>query len=154
MERLVRLWFGFATRIDRRTYVVSGVVLMLVEYLLDATVAWGVTGEWWSPGRYLVPLWSVRMAQFQPAPSELFLWLGLMTLPFFWIGVSMSVRRAADAGLPPFLGLGFAIPGVTYLRSPGHHGAPVGDQPHDDARFAKCAHGDLVPDEPAECGAR
>jgi hypothetical protein len=32
-----------------------------------------------------------------------------VTLPFFWIGVSMSVRRAADAGLPPFLGLGFAI---------------------------------------------
>ncbi len=115
MERLVRLWFGFSTRIDRRTYVVSGVVLMLVKYLLDATVARGVTGAWWSPWPYLVPLWSVRMAQFQPAPSGLFLWLGLMTLPFFWIGVSMSVRRAADAGLPPFLGLGFAIPGVNFL---------------------------------------
>ena len=119
VERLVRLWFGFSTRIDRRTYVVSGVVLMLVKYLLDATVAWGVTGEWWSPWRYLVPLWSVRMAQFQHAPSALFLWLGLMTLPFFWIGVSMSVRRAADAGLPPLLGLGFAIPGVNFLAMLG-----------------------------------
>ena len=141
MERLVRLWFGFATRIDRRTYVVSGVVLMLVKYLLDATVAWGVTGEWWSPGRYLVPLWSVRMAQFQPAPSELFLWLGLMTLPFFWIGVSMSVRRAADAGLPPFLGLGFAIPGVNFLAMLvlSLAGSSSGDtwseiSTHDDAR--------------------
>ena len=112
---LLSLLFGFSPRVDRRTYIVCGVVLMLVKYLLDATVAWTFAGAWWSPLRYLWPLWSVRMAQFQAAPSALFLCLGLMMLPFFWIGISMSVRRAADAGLAAFLGLGFAVPGVNFL---------------------------------------
>jgi Polyketide cyclase / dehydrase and lipid transport len=112
---LLSLLFGFATRVDRRTYVTSGVLLMLAKYSLDVSVAWAITGEWWSPWRYLSPVWSVRMAQFPQAPSALLLGLGLMTLPFFWIGVSMSVRRAADAGLPPLVGLAFAIPGVNFF---------------------------------------
>lgn len=112
---LLSLLFGFAIRVDRRTYVISGVLLMLAKYTLDATVAWAITGEWWSPWRYLSPVWSVRMAQFPHASSALLLGLGLMTLPFFWIGVSMSVRRAADAGLPPLVGLAFAIPGVNFF---------------------------------------
>jgi len=112
---LLSLWFGFSRRVGRRSYLLSGVVLMLAKYLLDALVAWAVTGQWWSPWRYLWPIWSVRMAQFLVAPGALFVWLGLMTLPFFWIGISMSVRRAADAGLPPFLGLAFAIPGVNFF---------------------------------------
>jgi hypothetical protein len=49
--RILSLWFGFTTRVDRATYVRWGVVLMLVKYLLDATMAWAVTGQWWSPER-------------------------------------------------------------------------------------------------------
>ena len=41
--------------------------------------------------------------------------LVLWTLPFVWIGVSMSVRRAARAGLSPWLGLGFLLPFLNYL---------------------------------------
>jgi hypothetical protein len=36
-------------------------------------------------------------------------------LPFLWIGATMSVRRAADAGASPWLGLGFLLPLVNYL---------------------------------------
>jgi hypothetical protein len=115
MRHLLALWFGFRESVDRRTYVVWGVILMVVKYLLDATVAWTFTGVWWAPWRYLWPLWSVRMGQFHDAPAVLFLCLGLMTLPFFWIGVSMSIRRAADAGLPALVGLGFAIPGANFF---------------------------------------
>ncbi len=105
MPPLLARWFGFGTPVDRRTYVLTGLLLMLVKYLLDGTVAWAFTGQWWAPWRYLSPLWSIRMAQFESASSALYLCLGLMTLPFFWIGVSMSVRRAANAGLPPLSAL-------------------------------------------------
>lgn len=115
VRSLVSLWFGFEQRVNRRAYIVSGVALMLAKYLLDATVAWTVTGAWWAPWRYLWPLWAVRMAQFQSAPSALYVFLGVMTLPFFWIGLSMSVRRAADCGLSPFVGLGFAVPGLNFF---------------------------------------
>jgi hypothetical protein len=111
---LLRLWFGPA-RVDRAAYLRWGVTLMLAKYLLDATVAWAVTGAWWTPWRYLSPLWSVRMAQFPHGPYVLFLVLGLIVVPFFWIGVSMSVRRASDAGLDPVAGLGFAVPIVNWL---------------------------------------
>lgn len=39
----------------------------------------------------------------------------LLALPFLWIGLSMSVRRAVDAGLSPRLGFLFAVPGVNYV---------------------------------------
>jgi uncharacterized membrane protein YhaH (DUF805 family) len=112
---LLPLWFGFNQRVDRRAYLVSGLTLMIAKYLIDALIALAVTGAWWAPWRYLWPLWTVRMAQFQHAPSAFFLILAVMTLPFFWIGLSMSVRRAIDAGRSPFIGLGFAVPGLNFV---------------------------------------
>ena len=78
---LAALWFGFERRVGRRAYVVSGVALMIAKYLIDAVVAWAVTGLWWDPWRYLCPMWSVRMAQFSHAPSALFVAFGVMALP-------------------------------------------------------------------------
>jgi hypothetical protein len=40
--------------------------------------------------------------------------LVLLAMPFLWVGVTMSVRRAADAGLSPWLGVGFLVPGINY----------------------------------------
>ena len=37
------------------------------------------------------------------------------TLPFLWIGLSMSVRRAMDAGRSPWIGLLFVAPFVNYV---------------------------------------
>jgi hypothetical protein len=37
------------------------------------------------------------------------------TLPFFWIALSMSVRRAHDAGFSPWLGLLVLVPGLNLL---------------------------------------
>jgi hypothetical protein len=48
------------------------------------------------------PLWAMRM---------LMLW----ALPFAWIGLSMSVRRAIDAGLSPWVGLLFCVPLLNFL---------------------------------------
>jgi uncharacterized membrane protein YhaH (DUF805 family) len=42
-----------------------------------------------------------------------------LALPFVWIGISMSVRRAVDAGLPPLLGFLFLIPGVQWALIAG-----------------------------------
>lgn len=41
--------------------------------------------------------------------------LALWTLPFLWIGVSMTLRRAEDAGRSPFLALLYFLPVVNYL---------------------------------------
>jgi len=45
-------------------------------------------------------------------------WFGpalvLWSIPFIWIGVGMSIRRAADAGLSSWVGLLFFVPGLNY----------------------------------------
>jgi hypothetical protein len=60
VKRLLRLWFGFSERIDRRTYFLTGVGLMFFKHGVDTTVVWLSTGRWWSPLDYVSPVWSVR----------------------------------------------------------------------------------------------
>lgn len=112
---LLRLWFGLSDRVDRRRYFLSGIGLMALKYLVDATVVWRFTGRWWSPFDYMSPLWSVRAAALRGVPPEVLLGLALWTLPFVWIGVSMSLRRCADAGRSPWLALLFFVPYVKFL---------------------------------------
>jgi hypothetical protein len=41
--------------------------------------------------------------------------MAVWTLPFLWIGVSMSLRRALDAGLSPWIALLFFVPFVNWV---------------------------------------
>ncbi|MGH7538205.1 MAG: DUF805 domain-containing protein [Gemmatimonadales bacterium] len=112
---LFRRWFGLSDRIDRRTYSLSGAGLMLLKYLVDATIVWRYTAHWWSPLDYVTPLWSVRGQALQGVPPGVLLGLTLWTLPFLWIGVSMSMRRAVDAGRSAWLAILFFVPYVKFL---------------------------------------
>src|SRR6267378_2103243 len=110
-----RLWFGFDAPVNRRTYFRHGVGLMLFKYALDAALIWLFTGRWWTPLDYVNPLWSTRQHVLQAAPSWLAPALVVLTLPFLWIGVSMTLRRAVNAGLSAWTCLLFFVPGVNYL---------------------------------------
>src|SRR5438034_3807621 len=76
---------------------------------------WAYTGRVWSPLDYANPVWFVRERALHGVPPAVLLALPVWALPFIWIGVGMSVRRAADAGLSPWLALLFFIPFVNYL---------------------------------------
>src|SRR5258706_6387127 len=113
--RLVAMWFGMRSPVSARAYAISGVLLMLLKYALDASLVFAVTHRFWSPLSYLVPSAFLRGKDFgDAAPAGLFAALGVMTLPFVWIGVTMSVRRAANAGLSPWVGLVFLVPLLNY----------------------------------------
>jgi uncharacterized membrane protein YhaH (DUF805 family) len=113
--RLFRLWFGLSDRVDRRTYVASGIGLMLLKYLVDVAVVWHYTGRLYTPADYLSPLWTVRQHALQGVPPGAMLALGAWALMFLWIGVGMSLRRAADAGKSPWLALLFFVPYVNLV---------------------------------------
>jgi hypothetical protein len=108
--RLVERWFGFASPVGRRFYLVSGVLLALVRYAVDLGVIWVMTGHMLTPVEFLSPFLATRVSVLEGAPD----WVGWVlvaeALVFLWIAVSMSVRRAADAGLPPIIGLVVLIP--------------------------------------------
>jgi uncharacterized membrane protein YhaH (DUF805 family) len=112
---LLHVWFSFDVPVNRGTYVLHGAALMLAKYLVDAAVVYQFAGVVWTPLRYVNPLLSLRADVLERGPD----WLGpalvLFTLPFLWIGVSMSLRRAADAGRSPWLALLFFVPGVNYV---------------------------------------
>jgi len=141
--RWLRLWFSFHDPVDRRTYLVHGAGLMLFKYGVDAAVVWAFTHRLWTPLTYLNPLWVLREQLLRGAPAWLAPALVLWTLPFLWIGVSMTLRRAVDAGRSPWWCLLFFMPGVNYavmlwlalLPSRADWGAPAAPATAVDLRF-------------------
>jgi hypothetical protein len=87
---------------------------MALKYALDAALIWGFTGRWWTPLDYLSPMWSTRQHVLQGAPAWLAPVLVVITLPFLWIGVTLTLRRAVNAGLSAWTCLLFFVPGVNY----------------------------------------
>jgi uncharacterized membrane protein YhaH (DUF805 family) len=110
----LRLWFTFERAVGRRAYVVSGIVLMVVKYAGDVSLVWLGTGRLWRPIDYLSPVATLSATKLQLAPPALLPVLALWTLPFLWIGISMSMRRALDAGRSAWWALLFFVPGVSY----------------------------------------
>jgi hypothetical protein len=108
-----RLLFGFSDPVDRRTYLTAGVVLMALKYGGEGLLHLAYTGDWLAPWRFLSPLLIHRA----PGSSStgFFVLLLAWTLPFAWIGASMSVRRSVDAGLSPWFGTLFVVPLVNFV---------------------------------------
>jgi hypothetical protein len=115
VSRWLKLWFGFTERVDRRAYALSGFSLMAFKYATDALLVWGANGELWTPADYLSPLLSKRLELLSGNERGVLALLFVLTLPFVWIGASMTLRRALDAGLAAGSTLLFFVPGVNYL---------------------------------------
>jgi uncharacterized membrane protein YhaH (DUF805 family) len=106
---------GVTAPVDRAAYAKVGFGLMTFKYLVDAGLIFFASGEWLSPLIYLAPVATLRMEALTGGPAWLPVALVLWTLPFIWVGVSMTIRRARHANLPPSLGLLFFMPVVNYL---------------------------------------
>jgi uncharacterized membrane protein YhaH (DUF805 family) len=115
LARWVRLWFGFRDPVDRGTYFRHGVGLMAFKYAIDALLIWRFAGRVWTPLNYLSPLLSTRAELLRSAPSWLLPLLVAIALPFLWIGVSMTMRRAVDAGTNPWIALLFFVPALNFV---------------------------------------
>lgn len=104
-RRLLRLMFGVTLPVDRKTYAKVGVTLMVVKFAGDALILHGATGYWWPPLSYLhFSDFAFRIPS--PATWALTAW----SLPFAWIGLSMTVRRLLHARRTPALALLFCVP--------------------------------------------
>jgi uncharacterized membrane protein YhaH (DUF805 family) len=114
LGRWLRLWFTFESGVGRREYILSGIGLALVKYVGDAALVWHGTGRVWQPLDYVAPLSTLRMTTLAGAPPELLPILALWSLPFLWIGISMSMRRALDAGWSAWTALLFFMPVVRF----------------------------------------
>jgi uncharacterized membrane protein YhaH (DUF805 family) len=107
--------FGFSAVVGQRQYAGFGLALMLLKYLVEAITIYSLTGKPYTPLDFVNPLLSAREKFTADAP----LWLGmawvLWTLPFLWIALTMSVRRAAFLRISPWWGLVVLVPVVNLL---------------------------------------
>ena len=113
MRGLLRLWFGLTQRVDRRTYFLHGAALTALKLGVDILAVFFVTGRLWTPLDYLAPQISTKGFLFA-RPEWLLAAMAVWALPFLWIGISMSLRRALDAGLSPWIALLFFVPYVNW----------------------------------------
>lgn len=118
--RVLSLLFGLSETVTRKAYLVAGLCLLLLKVAVDNLLSWLATGHFWSPLAYFAPSWTLKSHDLTrgatlPMPTWAIVAMVVVALPFAWIGVSMSVRRAADAGKSPFLGMLFLVPVVNYV---------------------------------------
>lgn len=112
---LVKLLFGLRLPVDRRAYLIAGVALLALKYVVDAAIVFGFSRELWSPLRYAVLPWKYSLPPESFDQERMLVLLALWALPFAWIGISMTMRRCMDAGMSPGLGLLFFVPMINYL---------------------------------------
>src|SRR5215217_3270471 len=116
MRALIALLFGRSAQpIDRATYVTAGLSLMVVKYVVDAALIFAVAGVVWTPIDYLLPMISFSATKVAAFPAGLSVALLVWALPFIWIGVSMSMRRAIDAAVFPGIVVTFFLPLLNYV---------------------------------------
>lgn len=107
--------FGLSASVGRGSYVRVGLGLAALKYALDAGVVYFASGQVLQPLEYMSPAISTRDNLLQGDAGWALPVLVILSLPFIWIGLAMSLRRAADAGLSPLIALLFLIPGLNYL---------------------------------------
>ena len=110
----LRRLFSLRGRISRREYLVTGVGLMFFKYAVDTISIYLVAHVVWTPLNYFFPLIGERVSKVGTFPTWFQLALLIWTLPFMWIGVTMTMRRAIDAGKSAAWCAAFFIPFVNY----------------------------------------
>jgi uncharacterized membrane protein YhaH (DUF805 family) len=109
MKPLLRFLCEPRGTIARRDYLVAGLVLFAIKYLIDfCLTALGFGFSWW-PTDYFLP----RPGRIEPGvnvPLHILLSLIGVALPFIWAGISLTIKRLNDVGWPPYLAAFFFIP--------------------------------------------
>ena len=111
----VKFLFGMEERVTRESYLSWGFSLMSLKYLGELALYYLAKGEFLSPLNFLSPLISLRYPGFATLPDWFTPAIVIWSLPFVWIGTGMSIRRAADANLSPWVGTFFFIPCFNYV---------------------------------------
>jgi len=115
LSRALQFLFGMRETVNRSSYLKWGFGLMLLKLVLEVVLYWAATAQLVSPLQFLSPFVSQRYPNLQTLPDWYIPTVVLTSLPFVWIGAGMSIRRSADAGLSPWFGIGFFVPGLNYI---------------------------------------
>ena len=128
LKKLTRFWMTFESPVARADYLRHGVGLMILKYGVDAGVIAMATGALWTPADYLQSVPLLVATRLTGAPNYLAPLLAAWTLPFLWIGITMTIRRLLDAGFSAWWSLLFFVPFVNYGLMGGLAAVPQSKQ--------------------------
>ena len=115
MNRFTTLWSPSGS-VTRRTYAIVGLLGFTLKHNLDRFVASFGFHRHWGVFNYWVPVRDVARVTQLPRSEALFLaTMVALSLPFIWLGVSMTIKRLRSAGLPPQLVALFFVPFLNLL---------------------------------------
>lgn len=101
---------GVSHPVTRTIYALSGGGLMLFKYGVEALVIFLLADAILTPIDFLNPLLTLRTQLLSTGPEWLPWAIYIWSLPFAWVAFSMSVRRAAVAGISPWWGFAVLVP--------------------------------------------
>jgi uncharacterized membrane protein YhaH (DUF805 family) len=89
--------FTWDGRVQRAPYFLAGATLTVLKYAIDSAVS-AHFGETWRIWNYVIPASQVSIFQWGRSQSEMYAILWAIAIPFFWIGIALTLRRLRDAG--------------------------------------------------------
>ncbi len=156
MNALSILWTWNRT-IDRLPYLLVGAILFPVKFAIDWVIATQLFGKPWSPMYYLI--WpneqAFKIFQLMDDDRNFALVMLVVSLPFVWTGVILTLHRLRSAGLPPVLVAFFFLPLVNFLMflvlsllptKPEYNSDDVREPSGRELRGLRLAHRNLVRD--------
>lgn len=102
-------------KIDRGSYLVWGMILLLIKYNLDRLISLYYTGNSWNFLNYLIDFEKHTVFLLSANDQRFYLALVITALPFIWAGTVLTLKRLRSAGLPLLLVIFFFIPFVNLL---------------------------------------
>jgi uncharacterized membrane protein YhaH (DUF805 family) len=113
--RLEELWKWEGT-IGRGGFAAIGFLGFALKHNLDRLLATVVFGREWGIFNYWIPPErAVRITALPPGEAWFLLTMVLFSLPFVWIGVTLTAKRLRSAGLPLWLVAFFFAPFINLL---------------------------------------
>ncbi len=96
-QDFLRWFFTWQGRVQRLQYFRAGTVLVAVKYAIDWSVA-AQFGETWRIWNYFLPLREASLFGLGGRQPVLYGILLAIAIPFFWVGIALTLRRLQDAG--------------------------------------------------------
>ena len=89
--------FTWDGRVPRASYFLAGTILTVLKYAIDFAVA-AHFGETWRFRNYFFPSVDVSLFVLGNRQPMLYAILWAIAIPFFWVGIALTLRRLRDAG--------------------------------------------------------
>jgi uncharacterized membrane protein YhaH (DUF805 family) len=92
--------FTWEGRVQRGPYLLAGSILTVIKYGIDSLVA-AHFGQTWQIWNYVLPGSQLSVFELGQSRPEMYAILWAMAIPFFWVGIALTLRRLRDAGDRP-----------------------------------------------------